>query len=113
MYSNRGRHLTSEFSETSALPETTRVGNLTSGSEDNAAGTRSEDVGGLGVGFGGIAGPGLGASVEGTPMAYSSDELAVLAESFFNQDLQIGGNIGGSAGSSVGGIDDWWATGNL
>jgi len=89
LYTNRNRHLTSEFSETSALPETTRIGNFIT--------TEPGDDGALG---------GLLGGVESTPLGYSSDELAVLAESFFNtQDF---GNQGG-----LDGVDEWWNTGNL
>ena len=48
----------------------------------------------------GMEEPGFGAQ---DPLTYSNDELAVLAESFFQQR---NGNI-------VGGVDEWWNTGNL
>jgi hypothetical protein len=55
----------------------------------------------------GMMGLGLGMDGQGIgvqdPLTYSNDELAVLAESFFQQR---NGNI-------VGGVDEWWNTGNL
>lgn len=42
-----------------------------------------------------------------TPLPYSSDELAVLAESFLNQGFQ------GAENDGLEGVDDWWNVGNL
>ena len=53
----------------------------------------------MGLGLG-MDGQGIGVQ---DPLTYSNDELAVLAESFFQQK---NGNI-------VGGVDEWWNTGNL
>ena len=54
----------------------------------------------MGLGLG-MEGQGIG--VQDPLLTYSNDELAVLAESFFQQR---NGNI-------VGGVDEWWNTGNL
>jgi hypothetical protein len=54
----------------------------------------------LNLSMGGGSDGGMGVQ---DPFAYSNDELAVLAESFFQQR---NGNI-------VGNVDEWWNTGNL
>lgn len=101
LYSGRSRHLTTEFSETSALPETTKVSNVTGSEESSVAQPNSDN---LNIAFGGIAE--VVGAVESTPMTYSNDELAVLAESFFNQGFQ--------GQSDMRGVEDWeWNTGNL
>ena len=105
-----GRHSENiEVSNASALPEPTRLD--TAGRPESAAGQADGgELGGpaglerLGIETIGEVGMGIGDPVEGQDgFTYSSDELAVLAESFFQQR---NGNI-------VGSVDEWWNTGNL
>jgi hypothetical protein len=93
-----------EVSNASALPEPTRLD--TASRPNSAADVQTND----GAGIMGLEvesqSMGLGAGVGGVgqdPFTYSNDELAVLAESFFQQR---NGNI-------VGSVDEWWNTGNL
>lgn len=93
-----------DVSNASALPEPTR---LNTASRSDSAG---QDLGGsmegatglLNLSMGGVSLDGQGMGVQ-DPFTYSNDELAVLAESFFQQR---NGNI-------VGNVDEWWNTGNL
>ena len=73
---------TTEIAQTSALPPPTRVD--------------SQEVGGS---VSGVDGEKAHLSM---PLLYSDDELAVLAESFFQQRSEF-----------EEGMDDWWNTGNL
>lgn len=66
---------------------------------DSGAGQMDGGAGMMGLELG-MDGQGIGVQ---DPLTYSNDELAVLAESFFQQR---NGNI-------VGGVDEWWNTGNL
>lgn len=105
-----GRHSENiEVSNASALPEPTRLdtASRTESAADQADGGElggSAGLEGLGIGTIGGAGIGIGGPMEGQDgFMYSNDELAVLAESFFQQR---NGNI-------VGSVDEWWNTGNL
>lgn len=67
--------------------------------QDQAGGPSDEGTSDMGLGLG-IEGQAIGIQ---DAFTYSNDELAVLAESFFQQR---NGNI-------VGNVDEWWNTGNL
>ncbi|KAH8649721.1 hypothetical protein BGZ60DRAFT_389605 [Tricladium varicosporioides] len=85
----------SEMSQTSVLPEPTRVERQEFGSA-NATPTMNQENIDMAMNFG--AGS---ASVNATPLQFSDDELAVLAENFFHQRLEFDGNA------------NWWHMGNL
>ena len=98
----RGRYTdNTEVSNASALPEPTRLDTA----RPESAGQRrvAETLGGS-SGLAGleVGGEGQGLVVQDA-LSYSDDELAVLAESFFQQ----------RSGNLVGSVDEWWNTGNL
>ena len=91
------RGFTTEIAQTSALPEPTPVDKQDfSNSVPNSVRNSARPEEGLGdPQFG-------GARQADVPFLYNEDELAVLAESFFQQRGEFDGNV-----------DNWWNTGNL
>ena len=78
-----------DMAHTSSLPQPTRVD-----AQDFATPTNSSHIDGQ----------------IGSQILYSDDELAVLAESFFNQRSELDG-MNGMGGMS--GMNNWWGAGNL
>ncbi|KAF4624745.1 hypothetical protein G7Y89_g13422 [Cudoniella acicularis] len=96
-----------EMAQTSVLPEPTRVERQEFGSatatpvmmgQESVGGGANDGNGFVGIGGGGGAGNG---SVNNTPLQFSNDELAVLAENFFHQRPEFDGS------------GNWWNMGNL
>lgn len=101
-----GRGFASEIASTSPLPEPTRV----EGQDFVSGVTPRNVVGGSGPArqqylqpAGGSSAGSLGNVQLDVPFVYSDEELAVLAESFFNQKDGFDAGIG----------SEWWNTGNL
>jgi hypothetical protein len=91
-----------EVSNASGLPEPTRLDTASRPDSENknvGGGPLEGERGIMDLGMG-LGGQGMGAQ---DAFTYSNNELAVLAESFFQQR---NGNI-------VGSVDEWWIAGNL
>ena len=91
------------MAQTSPLPEPTRVDNQDFVSGDGVEGPSLPKLGGdLGVG-GNMDGIANSQAQMDIPFVYSDEELAVLAESFFNQRADFDPSMN----------NDWWNSGNL